>query len=241
MFEPHSTEVVSGASEEPGVRRTCAPTWPGVRPGTWTCSARPARTWRSTPAGSKDRHLARATVARRLSTVIGLPGSWSSTVGWTSPRPSTCAGPGSRPSPRPSGWTGCRWGRVSEACSVDLEDFGAERGHRTLHIIGKGGKPALIPIPPPGRPDPGPGRRRTGHRPAAADPHRAPHGPLRRLPDRAPPGQEGRDGPPGGLPVPARCPDRCPPRRPPHHRALRPGPLDRHANYVVAAFIAGAA
>ncbi len=25
----------------------------------------------------------------------------------------------------------------------------AERGHRTLHIIGKGGKPALIPLPPP--------------------------------------------------------------------------------------------
>jgi integrase len=39
--------------------------------------------------------------------------------------------------------------RVSEARSVDLEDFGAERGHRTPHIIGKGGKPALIPLPPP--------------------------------------------------------------------------------------------
>jgi hypothetical protein len=39
--------------------------------------------------------------------------------------------------------------RIFEACSVDLEDFGVERGHRTLHIIGKGGKPALLPLPPP--------------------------------------------------------------------------------------------
>ena len=26
--------------------------------------------------------------------------------------------------------------RVSETCSVDLDDFGSERGHRTLHIVG---------------------------------------------------------------------------------------------------------
>jgi integrase/recombinase XerD len=38
--------------------------------------------------------------------------------------------------------------RVSEACSIDIEDLGLERGHRTLHIVGKGNKPALIPLPP---------------------------------------------------------------------------------------------
>jgi integrase/recombinase XerD len=39
--------------------------------------------------------------------------------------------------------------RIGEACSVDVEDMGTERGHRTLHIIGKGNKPALIPLPVP--------------------------------------------------------------------------------------------
>ena len=39
--------------------------------------------------------------------------------------------------------------RVSEACAVNIEDLGTERGHRTLHVIGKGNKPALIPLPVP--------------------------------------------------------------------------------------------
>ena len=38
--------------------------------------------------------------------------------------------------------------RVSEACSVDIEHLGLERGHRTVWIVGKGNKPALIPMPP---------------------------------------------------------------------------------------------
>ena len=38
--------------------------------------------------------------------------------------------------------------RVSEACSTNVEDLGVERGHRTLAIIGKGDKPATIPLPP---------------------------------------------------------------------------------------------
>jgi site-specific recombinase XerD len=38
--------------------------------------------------------------------------------------------------------------RVSEACGVDIENLGTERGHRTVFIIGKGNKPALIPLPP---------------------------------------------------------------------------------------------
>jgi integrase len=38
--------------------------------------------------------------------------------------------------------------RVSEACSADIEDLGFERGHRTLQIMGKGTKPATIPLVP---------------------------------------------------------------------------------------------
>jgi site-specific recombinase XerD len=38
--------------------------------------------------------------------------------------------------------------RVSEACNINIEDLALERGHRTLYIIGKGNKPALIPLPP---------------------------------------------------------------------------------------------
>jgi integrase/recombinase XerD len=38
--------------------------------------------------------------------------------------------------------------RVSEACATSIEDLGIERGHRTLRIVGKGNKPAVIPLVP---------------------------------------------------------------------------------------------
>ena len=38
--------------------------------------------------------------------------------------------------------------RVSEACATNVEDLGFERGHRTLRILGKGNKPATIPLVP---------------------------------------------------------------------------------------------
>ena len=38
--------------------------------------------------------------------------------------------------------------RVSEACATDAQDLGFDRGHRTLRIIGKGNKPAVIPLVP---------------------------------------------------------------------------------------------
>jgi integrase/recombinase XerD len=38
--------------------------------------------------------------------------------------------------------------RVSEACATNVEDLGFERGHRTLKILGKGNKPATIPLVP---------------------------------------------------------------------------------------------
>jgi integrase/recombinase XerD len=38
--------------------------------------------------------------------------------------------------------------RVSEACQTNIEDMALERGHRVLRIIGKGNKPALISLVP---------------------------------------------------------------------------------------------
>ncbi|MGZ4740626.1 MAG: tyrosine-type recombinase/integrase [Ilumatobacteraceae bacterium] len=38
--------------------------------------------------------------------------------------------------------------RVSEACDTNIEDLAFERGHRTLRIVGKGNKPATIPLVP---------------------------------------------------------------------------------------------
>ena len=38
--------------------------------------------------------------------------------------------------------------RVSEACGTSIEDLGFERGHRTLHIVGKGNQPATVPLVP---------------------------------------------------------------------------------------------
>jgi integrase len=38
--------------------------------------------------------------------------------------------------------------RVSEACATNIEDLGFERRHRTLRIVGKGNKPATVPLVP---------------------------------------------------------------------------------------------
>ena len=38
--------------------------------------------------------------------------------------------------------------RVSEACGANVENLGFERGHRILWIVGKGNKPAGIPLVP---------------------------------------------------------------------------------------------
>jgi site-specific recombinase XerD len=38
--------------------------------------------------------------------------------------------------------------RVSEACGADIEKLGLERGHRTLTIVRKGGKTVTIPLAP---------------------------------------------------------------------------------------------
>ena len=38
--------------------------------------------------------------------------------------------------------------RVSDACGTNIEDLAFDRGHRTLRIMGKGNKPAVIPLVP---------------------------------------------------------------------------------------------
>ncbi|UUZ57656.1 tyrosine-type recombinase/integrase [Nocardioides sp. B-3] len=40
--------------------------------------------------------------------------------------------------------------RVSEACGVNIEDYAhQQQGHRVLRLVGKGGKPATMPLPVP--------------------------------------------------------------------------------------------
>ncbi len=38
--------------------------------------------------------------------------------------------------------------RVSEACGTNVENLGLDHGHRTLRILGKGNKPAVVPLVP---------------------------------------------------------------------------------------------
>ncbi len=148
--------------------------------------------------------------------------------------------------------------RVSEACGVNIDDLGAERGRRTLHVIGKGNKPALIPLPVPvartldlAAADRLTGpliRTRTGHRVDRNAAARI----VARLAKKA--GIDHKVGchalrhayvaaaldagvPLRDVQIAARHADPSTTTR--YDRAG--GNLDRHANYIVAAFIAGAA
>jgi integrase len=231
----------------------------------------------------EDRHLAPATVARRLSTVIGfyrclvIDGRLDKSPAQYVRRPHVSpdsqalgldrlqlgslvalargSGPMDAALITLFGLCGLR---VSEACSVDLEDFGTQRGHRTLHIIGKGGKPALIPLPPPVARtlDQAAAERtggpllltRTGRRMDRYAASRI----VRRLAKKA--GINHKIGchslrqsyitaaldagvPLRDVQIAARHAD---PRTTTRYDRAR-GNLDRHANYIVAAFIAGGA
>jgi site-specific recombinase XerD len=148
--------------------------------------------------------------------------------------------------------------RVSEACHVNIEDMGNERGHRTLHVVGKGNKPALIPLPVPvaraldaaaGDRTTGPLiRTRTGRRMDRNAATRI----VKRLARQAGIGHKvgchalrhsyitaalDAGVPLRDVQIAARHAD---PRTTTRYDRAR-GNLDRHANYVVAAFIAGAA
>ena len=149
--------------------------------------------------------------------------------------------------------------RVSEACAVRIEDtHGEARGHRTLSLVGKGGKPATMPLPiPVARTiDAAAGDRISGPLLLRADgqqmDRRAAARVVVRLAKRA--GIDKKISPhslrhafvtaalDAGVPlrdvqIAARHSD---PRMTARYDRAR-GNLDRHASYVVAAFIAGAA
>ena len=149
--------------------------------------------------------------------------------------------------------------RVTEACNVNIEDFqDYERDHRVLRMIGKGGKPATIPLPVP--------VARAMDRAAAG----RPHGPLvlrkdgtrmtRRSADRVVKRLAKKAGiskvvsphvlrhgyvtasldagiPLRDVQIMARHSD---PRMTQRYDRAR-GNLDRHGNYVLASFLGGAA
>jgi len=132
--------------------------------------------------------------------------------------------------------------RVSEACGTDITDLRCEAGYELLHVLGKGAKPADIPLPIPAD---GPRRRQPGtdprrpirrdrspDQPARPAPHPLYHRPRRR---HQHPRHAVRDAPrrPSidhalrhcqGQPRPARRPRRrCLPRRH-EHRLTSPCP-----------------
>jgi integrase/recombinase XerD len=148
--------------------------------------------------------------------------------------------------------------RVSEATGANIEGLGVERGHRTLVVIRKGGKVVTIPLAP-----------RTARAIDLAVGERS-EGPIFLAANGLRPGRHGaarivlRVGGRAGITKPARphtlrhafitaaldagvplrdvqeAASHADPRTTMRYDRAR-GSLDRHATYVVAAFIAGAA
>lgn len=148
--------------------------------------------------------------------------------------------------------------RVSEACSVHIEDLGGERGHRTIRILGKGHKRATVPMPPPvfraidaaiGDRKEGPVLLTSSGMPMTRDyagrivrrlskkagitkrisPHSLRHSYITAMLDAGVPLRD--------VQIAARHAD---PRTTTHYDRARNN-LDRHGNYVVAAFLTGGA
>lgn len=149
--------------------------------------------------------------------------------------------------------------RVNEACNVRIQDIhGLERGHRTLTLVGKGRKPATMPLPVPvarfldaaaGDRELGPVLLRVDGSPMNRDsaarvvvrlakkvgikkhltPHSLRHAYITACLDAGVPLRD--------VQIAARHSD---PRMTTRYDRAR-GNLDRHANYIVAGFIAGAA
>jgi site-specific recombinase XerD len=126
--------------------------------------------------------------------------------------------------------------RVSKACDINIEHLSIERGHRTVTVLGKGAKLAVIPLPPrvgravdqaAGEREAGPllltrsGRRMNRH--AATRIVRRwptePGSPSTSVPTRC----ATASSPPPSTPASPGRADRGPPRRSPDHHPLRPG------------------
>ena len=121
----------------------------------------------------KERGLARATIGRRLSTVAGFyrfavidgaieasPAEYvrrpkidteSATLGLDRMELGAFIAQGTAGSVVDQALA-CLLGllglRISEALNIDIEHLGIERGHRTVTVLGKGSKLAVIPLPP---------------------------------------------------------------------------------------------
>jgi len=121
----------------------------------------------------EERGLARATIGRRVSTVAGFyriavldgviehsPAEYvrrpkidteSATLGLDRMELSAFVAQGAAGSATDHALA-CLLGllglRVNEACSINVEDLSLERGHRTVKVLGKGSKLAVIPLPP---------------------------------------------------------------------------------------------
>lgn len=230
----------------------------------------------------EERGLARATIGRRLSTIAGLyrfavidgliehsPAEYvrrpkidteSATLGLDRMELGAFIAQGAAAGPVDHALA-CLLGllglRVSEALNIDIEHLALERGHRTVTVMGKGSKLAVIPLPPKvGRAvDLAAGERSSGalllgvsgerlNRQAAArivrrlakragvakhiSPHSLRHSFITAALDAGVPLRD--------VQIAARHAD---PRTTTRYDRARNN-LDRHANYVVTAFIAGA-
>ena len=116
--------------------------------------------------------------------------------------------------------------RASEAAAVHIEHYADTlRGHRVLHLVGKGNKPATMPLTVPVLAGPG-GLPRPAHLRAAgaATGVREADRPPRRLPDGHPDREDREDSTPHQPALPAPCRDhqrvgrRCPAARRPDPR-----------------------
>ena len=150
--------------------------------------------------------------------------------------------------------------RVSEATGADIEHLGLERGHRTLTITRKGGKSGDHPAGATHRRGDRPGHQRPRRRAGIPGRGRAAAGPARGRagrPPHRPPRRDRQDRHPAhaasyfhhcGASLDAGVPLRdvqeaashADPRTTMRYDRGR-GSLDRHATYIVAAYVAGAA
>ena len=128
--------------------------------------------------------------------------------------------------------------RVSEATGADIEALGVERGHRTLVVTRKGGKVVTVPLAPRTARAidlaVGAGRivRRVAHRAGIAKPvgpHTLRHAFITAALDAGVPLRDVQE-----------AASHADPRTTMRYDRAR-GTLDRHATYIVAAYVAGAA
>jgi integrase/recombinase XerD len=251
-YAPDLRQYASGAnSGTSACSRPAAPT-SNASPGRWKRVAGPAR---PSPAGCARSPGSTAMPWRRNS--------------WSIPRPRMSAAPAWTMTRTRPGWTATSsarsWSplalnglRVSEATGADIEALGVERGHRTLTITRKGGKVVTIPLAPRTARaiDLAVGERLQGPVFLAAGGQRLDrHGAARIV--RRTAARAGITKPVGphtlrhafitaaldaGVPLRdvQEAASHADPRTPIRYDRAR-GSLDRHATYIVAAYVAGAA